>query len=69
MLTGLEWEDPLHVNRVSALEYRKLNLILTQIAVSIGKRKLLLRPYFQDYELVNETLYLLVIRSLKFQIV
>ncbi|XP_057325404.1 uncharacterized protein LOC130667663 [Microplitis mediator] len=51
-ITGLEWEDPLHVNRISKTELRKLNLIITQIAVNINKRNLILRPYFQDYELV-----------------
>ncbi|KAG7211846.1 hypothetical protein KM043_011069 [Ampulex compressa] len=51
-VTGLEWEDPLHVNRLSSTELRKLNLILTQIAVLVNKRKIVLRPYFQDYELV-----------------
>lgn len=53
LVTGLEWEDPLHVNRISGTEHRRLSLILTQIAVLINKRKLVLRPYFQDYELVR----------------
>ncbi|KOX77600.1 hypothetical protein WN51_09264 [Melipona quadrifasciata] len=52
LVTGLEWEDPEHVNRISATEHRKLCLILTQIAVLVNKRKLVLRPYFQDYELI-----------------
>ncbi|XP_012253830.2 uncharacterized protein LOC105684778 [Athalia rosae] len=52
LVTGLEWEDPLHVNRLSGTEHRRLSLIITQIAVLINKRKLVLRPYFQDYELV-----------------
>ncbi|XP_047366820.1 uncharacterized protein LOC124955844 [Vespa velutina] len=52
LVTGLEWEDPLHVNVLSATELRKLCLIITQIAVLINKRKLVLRPYFQDYELI-----------------
>lgn len=52
LVTGLEWEDPEHVNRISATEHRKLCLVLTQIAVLINKRRLVLRPYFQDYELV-----------------
>ncbi|XP_033317224.1 uncharacterized protein LOC117214955 isoform X1 [Bombus bifarius] len=52
LVTGLEWEDPEHVNRISATEHRKLCLVLTQIAVLINKRRLVLRPYFQDYELI-----------------
>nr|XP_003701096.1 PREDICTED: uncharacterized protein LOC100876752 [Megachile rotundata]XP_012135529.1 PREDICTED: uncharacterized protein LOC100876752 [Megachile rotundata]XP_012135530.1 PREDICTED: uncharacterized protein LOC100876752 [Megachile rotundata] len=54
LVTGLEWEDPEHVNRLSATEYRKLCLILTQIAVLVTKRRLVLRPYFQDYELISK---------------
>ena len=50
----MEWENPEHVNRISATEHRKLCLILTQIAVLVNKRKLVLRPYFQDYELVRK---------------
>lgn len=38
---------------MSKTELRKLNLIITQIAVNINKRNLILRPYFQDYELVG----------------
>ncbi|EFN67507.1 hypothetical protein EAG_02894 [Camponotus floridanus] len=52
LITGLEWEDPLHVNVLSCTETRKLNLIITQIAVLVNKRKIALRPYFQDYELI-----------------
>ncbi|XP_011688757.1 PREDICTED: uncharacterized protein LOC105450541 isoform X2 [Wasmannia auropunctata] len=52
LMTGLEWDDPLHVNVLSGTETRKLNLILTQIAVLVGKRKIISRPYFQDYELI-----------------
>ncbi|KZC06769.1 hypothetical protein WN55_07542 [Dufourea novaeangliae] len=52
LVTGLEWEDPEHVNRLSASEYRRLCLIITQIAVLVNKRRLVLRPYFQDYELI-----------------
>ncbi|XP_053976671.1 uncharacterized protein LOC128875266 [Hylaeus volcanicus] len=51
-VTGLEWEDPEHVNRLSPTEYRKLCLIVTQIAILVNKRRLVLRPYFQDYELI-----------------
>ncbi|XP_076248190.1 uncharacterized protein LOC143188044 [Calliopsis andreniformis] len=52
LVTGLEWEDPDHVNRLSATEHRKLCLIITQIAVLVKDRRLVLRPYFQDYELI-----------------
>ncbi|XP_076647707.1 uncharacterized protein LOC143356146, partial [Halictus rubicundus] len=52
LVTGLEWEDPEHVNRLSPTEYRKLCIILTEIAVFVNKRRLVLRPYFQDYELI-----------------
>ncbi|XP_076678862.1 uncharacterized protein LOC143374525 [Andrena cerasifolii] len=52
LVTGLEWEDPEHVNRLSATEHRQLCLIITQIAVSVNNRRLVLRPYFQDYELI-----------------
>ncbi|XP_066591621.1 EF-hand calcium-binding domain-containing protein 6 [Prorops nasuta] len=54
LVTGLEWEDPLHVNVVSPIEQRKLDLIITQIALLLKKRNLVLRPYFQDYELVSK---------------
>ncbi|XP_017798938.1 PREDICTED: uncharacterized protein LOC108579823 [Habropoda laboriosa] len=52
LVTGLEWEDPEHINRISASEHRRLCLILTQIAILVNKRRLVLRPYFQDYELI-----------------
>lgn len=53
LVTGLEWEDPLHVNRLSISEERRLNILLTKIAALVNFRKIILRPYFQDYELVN----------------
>lgn len=53
LVTGLEWEDPQHINVLSGMEMRKLNLIITQIAVLVNKRKIVLQPYFQDYELVR----------------
>ncbi|XP_012283315.1 uncharacterized protein LOC105701272 [Orussus abietinus] len=52
LVTGLEREDPLHVNRLSTTEHRKLSLIITQIAILANKRKIVLKPYFQDYELI-----------------
>ncbi|XP_011302933.1 uncharacterized protein [Fopius arisanus] len=54
MITGLEWEEPLAVNRLSCSEHRKLNLIITQISLNVRKRMLVLRPYFQDYELISK---------------
>ncbi|XP_015123214.1 uncharacterized protein LOC107045443 [Diachasma alloeum] len=54
MITGLEWEEPLAVNRLSCSEHRKLNLIITQISINVRKRTLVLRPYFQDYELISK---------------
>lgn len=53
LVTGLEWDDPLQVNRLSTSEERRLSLLLTKIAVKVNMKKLVLRPYFQDYELVK----------------
>lgn len=50
-VTGLEWEDPLHVNFLSMSEHRKVNLILTKIAHNCRFRDIVLEPYFQDYEM------------------
>lgn len=52
IITGLEWEDPLHTNRLSISEERRLNVLITKIASLVNMKKLILRPYFQDYELV-----------------
>ncbi|CAH1119695.1 unnamed protein product [Phaedon cochleariae] len=54
LVTGLEWEDPLHTNRLSISEERRLSVLLTKIASLVNMRKLILRPYFQDYELVSK---------------
>lgn len=51
-VSGLEWEDPLHVNRLSESEERRVKLLITKIAALVNMRRLVLRPYFQDYELV-----------------
>lgn len=53
LVTGLECEDPMQVNVLSGTETRKLNLIITQIAILVNNRKIILQPYFQDYELVR----------------
>lgn len=52
LVTGLEWEDPLHRNRLAASEHRRLCVLLTKIAQTVRLREIVLRPYFQDYELV-----------------
>lgn len=52
IVNGLEWEDPLHCNRLSASEHRRLCVLLTKIAKTVRPREIVLRPYFQDYELV-----------------
>lgn len=54
LVSGLEWEDPLHVNRISESEHRRLCVLLTKIAQSVRLRELVLRPYFQDYELISK---------------
>ncbi|CAG9765528.1 unnamed protein product [Ceutorhynchus assimilis] len=54
IVTGLEWEDPLHTNRLSISEERRLNVLITKIASLVNMKKLILRPYFQDYELVSK---------------
>ncbi|KAJ3666453.1 hypothetical protein Zmor_001895 [Zophobas morio] len=54
LISGLEWADPMHVNRLSLSEERRLNLLLTKIACVVNMRNLLLMPYFQDYELISK---------------
>lgn len=54
IVTGLEWDDPMHVNRLSISEERRLNILLTKIASVVNMKKMILRPYFQDYELVSD---------------
>lgn len=51
-VSGLEWNDPLHVNSLSDFEYRQLCILLTKIAHTVRLRDIVLMPYFQDYELV-----------------
>lgn len=53
LVTGLEWDDPLQVNRLSPSEERRMSLLITKIATIVNQKKLILRPYFQDYELVK----------------
>ncbi|XP_018321327.1 uncharacterized protein LOC108734325 [Agrilus planipennis] len=54
LVSGLEWEDPLQVNRLSGTEERRLSVLITKIASIVNLRKLLLMPFFQDYELVTK---------------
>lgn len=56
LVTGLEWEDPMQVNRLSVSEERRLSVLITKISVIVNMKKLVLRPFFQDYELVSEYL-------------
>lgn len=51
--TGLEFEDPMHTNALTAREERRVHVILVKIAATINARRLVLRPFFQDYELVT----------------
>lgn len=55
-ITGLEWQDQLSTNRLSNTENRRLRILLTKMAHSVRLRDVVLRPYFQDYELVIPTL-------------
>lgn len=54
LVSGLEWEDPLHENRLSPTEHRRVSILMTKIVQSIRKRNLLTYPYFQDYELESK---------------
>lgn len=53
-ITGLEWEDPMHINVLNQLEHRKVNLILTKIAHTCRLRDIIFEPYFQDYEMISK---------------
>lgn len=53
LITGLEWEDPYHVNSLSMSEERRIMLLLTKIATLVKARDLVLLPHFQDYEIVS----------------
>lgn len=56
LVTGLEWEDPLHTNRLSVTENRQYCVLMMKIAHSVRLRELVLRPYFQDYELIAQNI-------------
>lgn len=53
-VSGLEWEDPMHINHLTPFEHRHANLILTKIAHSCRLRDIELEPYFQDYESMSK---------------
>lgn len=42
----------MHRNRLATCEHRRLCVLLTKIAQAVRLREIVLRPYFQDYELV-----------------
>lgn len=52
-VTGLEWEDPMHINVLTPPEHRQITMILTKIANSVRIREIVMKPYFQDYENVS----------------
>ncbi|CAG9816180.1 unnamed protein product [Phaedon cochleariae] len=46
--------DPLHSNRLSVSDERRFSVLLTKIASLVNMRRLILRPYFQDFQLVSK---------------
>ncbi|CAD7090435.1 unnamed protein product [Hermetia illucens] len=52
LISGLEWEDPMHTNNLSDSERRRLCVLLTKIAQTVRLRDVVLMPFFQDYEMV-----------------
>ncbi|XP_071455761.1 uncharacterized protein [Hetaerina americana] len=50
--SGLEWNDPYHVNQLGQYEEKRVQILLSKIATHLKKKCILLRPYFQDYELI-----------------
>ncbi|KAJ8670753.1 hypothetical protein QAD02_002012 [Eretmocerus hayati] len=52
--SGEEWEDPLQTNCLSPSEERRVKIIIAKIASVINSREIVLKPYFQDYELVSQ---------------
>jgi len=53
-VTGLEWEDPMHINVLSQFEHRQVNMILTKIAHTCRLRDIIFEPYFLDYEMMSK---------------
>lgn len=60
--SGLEWEDPLHENDLGPTEERRVDIIMTKIASLVSTRQLILRPFFQDYELVSVNIILIKLK-------
>ncbi|KAL7024499.1 hypothetical protein ACKWTF_013069 [Chironomus riparius] len=53
-VSGLEWEDPMHINVLSQFEHRQVNMILTKIAHSCRLKDIIFEPYFLDYEMMSK---------------
>lgn len=53
-VSGLEWDDKLHINHLTPFEHRHTNMILTKIAHSCRFRDIEMEPYFQDYEAMSK---------------
>lgn len=53
LASGTEWDDPWYENSLGPTEERKIEILVTKIAASVNKRQLVLKPFFQDYELVR----------------
>lgn len=53
-VTGLEWEDPMHINVLSKFEHRQVNMILTKIAHVCRLKDIIFEPYFLDYEMMSK---------------
>ncbi|XP_049860981.1 uncharacterized protein LOC126354919 isoform X2 [Schistocerca gregaria] len=47
-----QWADAQHVRELSQCEERRLCMLLRKLAAAVAARRLILRPYFYDYELV-----------------
>ncbi|XP_026476196.1 uncharacterized protein LOC113381611 [Ctenocephalides felis] len=54
LVSGLEWEDPLRVNRIADCEQRRLCQLIVKIAMQVKLRDICLRAHFQDYEVVAQ---------------
>ncbi|XP_049792835.1 uncharacterized protein LOC126202556 [Schistocerca nitens] len=48
-----QWADAQHVRELSQCEERRLCMLLRKLAAAVAARRLILRPYFYDYELVS----------------
>lgn len=50
-VTGLEWEDVSHVNRLIPSERRRLDILLTHLATVVRRNDFIVWPHFRNYEL------------------